>query len=179
MGVFLAIALDAASPDGGWASFSSSASLLLATLTSLGLWLLGRRQARFASETVRGRSTPGVAEGVARRLAWGFRRLPMVPVPAPVTLLLPRSSIRPPLPRPQAIPGPFAGPCGPVVAPAGAAGDRSRSDSTAARTRRATLARRRSVLFLGRACVAILRWRKPGPRVRISPASSRPPVHPL
>ena len=105
MGVFLAIAFDAASPDGGWLSISTSASLLLAMLTSLGLWLLGRRQARFAAATAGGRSTPGLAEGVARRLAWGFRRLPIVPVPAPVTLLLPRSSIRPPSPDRRRFPG--------------------------------------------------------------------------
>src|SRR4051794_22988555 len=105
MGVFLAIAFDAASSDGGWLSFSSSASLFLATLTSVGLWLLGRRQAQFAAVTAGGRPTPSLAEGVARRLAWGLRRLPVAPSPAPVTLLLPRSSIRPPSPDRRRFPG--------------------------------------------------------------------------
>ena len=107
MGVILAIAFDAASsPDGGWAaSVQSSASLFLATLTSLGLWLVGRRQARFAAAAAGGRKSPGFAEGVASRLAWRLRRLPVDLSPAPVTLLLPQSSARPPSPDRRRFPG--------------------------------------------------------------------------
>jgi hypothetical protein len=94
MGVILAIAFDAASPEGGWASLTPSASLFLATLTSVGLWLLGRRQAHFAAVAAGGHPTRGFAEGVAHRLAWRLRRLPVPPAAAPGTLLLPRSSAR-------------------------------------------------------------------------------------
>jgi hypothetical protein len=107
MGVILAIAFDAASSlDGGWASsIESSASLFLATLTSLGLWLVGRRQARFAAAAAGGRRTPGLVEGVAHRLAWHLRRLPVELSPSPVTVLLPQSSARPLAPDRRRFPG--------------------------------------------------------------------------
>ena len=96
MGVFLAIAFDAAAPLDGWASAGSSASLCLAMLTSLGLWLLGRRQAHDAAAPAGGRPVPGFAERVGHRLAWRLRMWPAAPSRAAAALVLSRS------PRPLA-----------------------------------------------------------------------------
>lgn len=111
MGVILAIAFDVASPDRGWASLGSSMSLFLAALTSLGLWLLGRRQVHFAAAAAGGRPTPGFAAGVAQRLAWRLRLFPAAPSPAAAILLLPQR-LRPLSPdrgrRARPSPGPAA-----------------------------------------------------------------------
>lgn len=76
-----------------------------------------------------------------------------------------------PLSRPQALPGPFAGPCGPVVAAPGAAGAGSRFGSTFTRTDAARL--RRSA---GPCCFGV--ETRFGPASQPAPASDLPPRHP-
>ena len=113
MGLILAIAYGAASRSGGWASLGAPASLLLAMLTALGLWLGGRQRAQFAADTAGGgySSTPDLVRRLAPGLAWRLRLRPEALSPA-AALVPPRSSAgslppgrrwaRPPLPDPAA-----------------------------------------------------------------------------
>src|SRR2546428_8886832 len=107
MGVILAIAFGAASSNGGWASLGAPASLLLATLTALGLWLWGRQRAPFAADTAGGgdSSTPDLVQRLAPGLAWRLRARAGAAFP-PGGLVYPSASPPRPVPPPPQGPDP-------------------------------------------------------------------------
>ena len=88
MGVILAIALDLATADGGWASVEPAASLMLATLAALGLWLRGRARDCHAAGAAGGDASPGFARALVPAAAWRRGLLLAAPSPAPATPVL-------------------------------------------------------------------------------------------